>query len=240
MLYIVGLGLNIKGISKEGLEAVKRCKKIYLENYTVEFPYETNEISEIIEKEIELADRNFVESCKIVDEARRKDVALLVYGSPLFATTHIVLMQECEASKVKCEFIYSASVFDAIAETGLQLYKFGKIASMPKWDLEKNYTPDSFMEIVKQNQSIDAHSLILVDIGLNFKDAFQQLKKSADSYKIKLSKLVVCQQLGTRRGKIMYRTLDEFAEFSGVRAPYCIIIPSKLHHVEVEVLRGFE
>ena len=49
MLYIIGLGLNIKGISKEGLEAVKRCKKIYLENYTIDFPYSSSELVEKVE-----------------------------------------------------------------------------------------------------------------------------------------------------------------------------------------------
>ena len=39
MLYIIGLGLNFDGISKFGLGVVKKCKKVYLENYTVDFPY---------------------------------------------------------------------------------------------------------------------------------------------------------------------------------------------------------
>ena len=38
MLYLIGLGLNEKSISLEGLEAVKKCKKVYLEGYTVDFP----------------------------------------------------------------------------------------------------------------------------------------------------------------------------------------------------------
>ncbi|MBU2639873.1 MAG: diphthine synthase, partial [Nanoarchaeota archaeon] len=35
MLYLIGTGLgNKKSISLEGLEAIKNCKKVYLENYT--------------------------------------------------------------------------------------------------------------------------------------------------------------------------------------------------------------
>jgi len=67
----------------------------------------------------------------------------------------------------------------------------------------------------------------------------KQLKIAAKNHEIKLEKIVVCQQLGTKNRKIMYRTLSEAEEYSGVLKPYCIIIPSKLHFVEKEVLEGF-
>ena len=234
MLYIIGLGLNSDGISKFGLAATKRCKKVYLENYTVDFPYSQGELGEVLGKKIVAVDREFVESCGIIDEAQKMDVALLVYGSPLTATTHITLIQEAKNSGVRYKIIYNASILDAVAETGLQLYKFGKTASMPAW--KKNYEPDSFMEIVKQNQSMKAHSLILCDIGLEFPDALKQLEIAAKKHKINLKNIVLCQVLGTKHKKISYKTISEFREFTSVRKPYCIIIPSKLHFVEKEML----
>jgi len=78
---------------------------------------------------------------------------------------------------------------------------------MPKW--KKSFEPDSFMEIIKQNMSQQAHSLILIDIGLEFSDALKQLKTSAENHKILLKNLVVCQALGTKNKKIMYRTIKE-------------------------------
>jgi diphthine synthase len=239
MLYIIGLGLNADGISKYGLGVVKKCKKVYLENYTTDFPYSEGELREVIGKKLIPANREFVESLEIVDEAAKMDVALLVYGSPLTATTHISLIQEAKKSGVRYKVIYNASIFDAIAETGLQLYKFGKIASMPGWDKEKSFAPDSFMEIVQQNNSMKAHSLILIDIGLEFKDAIEQLKKSAEKHKIPLKKILVCQALGTKKRKILYRDINELEEFSGIKNPYCLIIPSKLHFIEKEFLEGF-
>ena len=236
MLYIIGLGLNVDGISKFGLQIVKRCKKIYLENYTVEFPYSIEQLKEALGKKIHLADREFVESFEIIDEASRTDIALLVYGSPLTATTHISLLQEAKKSNVRYKIIYNASVFDAVAETGLQLYKFGKITSMPKWDKEKDFTPDSFMKIVQENQSMKAHSLILVDIGLKFRDALHQLKESAKKQKIKLDKILVCSKLGTKGKRIFYRNINDIKSDSRVNAPYCFIVPSKLHFVEREFL----
>jgi len=238
MLYIIGLGLNVDGISKYGLEIVQRCKKIYLENYTIDFPYNKEELEHILKKKIGFADRNFVESFGMIDEAKKMDVALLVYGSPLTATTHISLIQEAKKCGIRYKIIYNASILDAVAETGLQIYKFGKIASMPKWKKDENFTPDSFMQIVQNNNSMKAHSLILVDIGLDISDAINQLEISAKKNEIKLNKIVVCQALGTKHKKILYRNFDEMKKLTNVRKPYCIIIPSKLHFIEKEVLES--
>ncbi len=229
MLYIIGLGLGKRGISDEGLEIAKRCKKIYLENYTVDFPYETKKIEEVVGKKISLADRNFVEGLKFIDEAKKMDVALLIYGSPLTATTHITILQEAKASGIKCKVIFSASILDAVAETGLQIYKFGKIASMPKFEA------DSFMEIIKDNQKINAHSLILIDIGLELQDALKKLKDALEKYKIKINKIIVGQCLGTKYSKVFYDSIENLGSLK-VRKPYCIIIPEKLHFVEEEYL----
>jgi diphthine synthase len=238
MLYIIGLGLNVDGISTYGMEIVKRCKRVYLENYTVDFPYSEEELAHILNKKIIPADRELVEGLSLVDEAKKKDVALLVYGSPLTATTHITLIQEAKNMGVRYKVIYNASVLDAVAESGLQLYKFGKVASMPAW--KKSYEPDSFMEIVKENMSIKAHSLILIDPGLDFQEALKQLEKSAEKHNIKLKSLIVCQALGTKKRKILYRFIEEARELTGVQHPYCIIIPSKLHFVEKDVLEEFK
>lgn len=233
MLYLIGLGLNEKGISQEGLEIVRKCKRIYLENYTVNFPYSEIQLKEVIGKKIIPAGRAFVESLKIVDEAKKLDVALLIYGAPLTATTHISLIQEAKESKIKYKVIYSGSIFDAIAETGLQVYKFGKITSMPKW--KENYMPTSFMEVIKENQKINAHSLILIDINLKPEKAFEQLKKSVEQNKVNLKKIIVCSRLGTKDSRIFYEDLNEL-ENKKIKAPYCIIIPGKLHFFEEDFL----
>jgi diphthine synthase len=238
MLYLIGLGLNTDGISKYGLEVAKRCKVLYRENYTVEFPYEKKEIEHFIRKKIVDIGREKVEDLSLIDEAQKKDVGLLVYGSPLFATTHISLIQECKASGVKYKVIYAASVFDAVAETGLQLYKFGKTASMPAWDEEKNFTPDSFLDLVEANKSIDAHTLLLVDIGLGYFNAMEQLEKSVEAKGTKLGKIVVCSRMGTEKSKIAFDTISNLKR-ARVKEPFCFIIPGKLHFVEEEMLGTF-
>lgn len=231
MLYLIGLGLNVDGISTYGLETAKKCKRVYLENYTVDFPYSLGELQAVIDKNLIPADREKVEGLSLIDEAKKMDIALLIYGSPLTATTHITLVQEAKNCGVRCKVIYAASIFDAVAESGLQLYKFGKIASMP------NFKADSFMQIVQQNLSMKAHSLILVDIGMKLSKALEHLEKAAEKYKIKLDKIIICSQLGTRHSKRYYDGLEELKNLK-VKKPFCIIIPSKLHFLEKEVLEG--
>lgn len=236
MLYLIGLGLNEKSISKQGLEAIKNCKKIYLENYTSDFPYKIDELKKLIGEEIIPADRELVENKvnEFIKEAKKMNVAILVYGSPLTATTHISLIQEILKNKIKFKVIHNASILDAVAETGLQLYKFGKIVSMPKY--QKNFTPESFIEIIKENQKINAHTLILIDIGLDFEDAIKQIE--ASTKKIKINEMIICQSLGTKNQKIFYGKINKLKN-KKIKKPYCIIIPSKLHFIEKEILEEF-
>lgn len=239
MLYLIGLGLNFDSISSYGLKVAKRCKKLYIEDYTINFPYSKKKLSEVFGKKVIPADRKFVESLELVDLAAKQDIALLVYGSPLTATTHITLLNEAKNSKVKAKVIYSASILDGVGETGLQLYKFGKVTSMPKWDSDKGFTPDSFIETIKENHSINAHSLILIDIDLKFPEAINQLKASAEKHKFKLKDIIICQCLGTAQSKVLYRPVSEVDDYR-IRLPYCIIIPGKLHFAEKEYLENFE
>ena len=232
MLYLIGLGLNVEGISKLGLQVIKRCKKIYLESYTVEFPYSIEELRKVFGKKIISINREFIESMNFVDEAKKIDIALLVYGSPLIATTHISLIQEAKKKKINFKIIHNASILDAISETGLQIYKFGKIASLPEFEA------DSFMKVVQDNQSINAHSLILIDIGLSSRDSLEKLEKACKKYKTKLDKILVCSRLGTKNSKIFYDKIKTLKK-KKIQEPYCFIIPSKLHFIEKEILEWF-
>ena len=235
MLYVIGLGLNEKGISIEGKEALKKCKKVYLENYTVEFPYKVAMLEKVLNRKIISLGREEVESERLAIEANREDICLLVYGCPLFATTHVSLIEDCKKHKTKYKITYANSVFDALAESGLQLYKFGKISSMPAW--KGNFTPMSFLDFVRENKSIGAHSLILVDIGLKFEDALKQLIKSGKSKRIKLGKILICSQLGMN-GRFVYDSIDKLKN-KRIKAPYCFVIPGKMHFFEEEVLKSF-
>ncbi len=239
MLYLIGLGLDESGLSGEAYQAIEKCEKVYLENYTIELPYDKKVLEKNIKKNVQLVDREFVENLKFVSEAKDKNVALLVYGSPLSATTHITIIQEAIEKKIKYKIIYGASIIDAVAETGLQLYKFGKTASMPKWDEKKKFKPISFLEVLEQNQSIEAHTLILVDIGLKFKDALKELQEAGKNKDITFDKIVVCSKLGTDEKKIKYNTIEKLKK-ENIKEPYCFIIPGKMHFLEQDMINSYD
>jgi len=241
MLYIIGLGLDKKDLTLKGIEAIKECNKVYLENYTSILPCPVSELEKIIGKKIILADRSFVEEKNdIIQEAKEQDVALLVMGDPLSATTHTEILLRAEKMKVKIKVIHSVSIFNAISETGLQLYKFGKTASIPTW--QKNFKPESFYDIIQDNLKINAHTLLLLDIGLSVNDALGYLKEISEKKKEQDSiinkQLVICSKIGTEKQKIVAGKLDNLIK-EKFDLPACIVVPSKMHFLEEESLKKF-
>lgn len=231
--YLVGLGLNEKSLPLEALEALKKCKQIYLENYTVDFPYDKNQLEKIIKKKIQELDRSKTEDESFLKDAKKENVALLVYGNPLSATTHISIIVSCKKRKIQFKIIHAESILTAIAETGLQLYKFGKTASMPKW--QKSFEPTSFFDIVIQNQQIKAHTLLLTDIGLSNKSALEQLEKVCKEKNSSFEKIIICSQVG-KNTKIYFDSVENLKKRT-IAMPFCIIIPSELHFLEEEALK---
>ena len=150
MLYIIGTGLYyLTDIPLRAIDKLKECEEVYLERYT-----NLNDISllpdieKMIGKEIVLVGREELESDFIPKRAKMKDVALLVPGDPLSATTHVSLIKECKTLSIKYEMIHASSIFTAVAETGLSLYKFGSTCSIPIYS--QNFKPDSFFDHKKQ------------------------------------------------------------------------------------------
>lgn len=229
--YLIGTGLNEKSLTLEALELIKDSEHVYLENYTVDFPYDKKILEKVIGKKIEELPREKVESEEFIKNAKKQNISLLVYGDSLSATTHSELILTCKKNKVPFNIVHNASVLTAIAETGLQLYKFGKTASMPTW--KDNWKPDSFVDLIKQNLSIQAHTLLLVDIALPIEKAKMQLKESLKNHKLDIDKVVVCSELGVK-SKIQYDKIDKLSD--KIKSPFCFIIPGKLHFLEEEFL----
>lgn len=91
VLYLIGLGLyDEQDITLRGLEAVKKCERVYLEAYTSILLCEKAKLEALYGKEVVVADREMVESAAdvILEGAETVDVAFLVVGDPFGATTH--------------------------------------------------------------------------------------------------------------------------------------------------------
>lgn len=166
-LWLIGLGLGDDGdISVKGLAAVKKCAFVYLEAYTSVLPGLTREelaaaygVSEIIE-----ADRDLVEQgCEeMLERSKDNDVSFLVVGDALCATTHTDLWLRARKLGITVNVIHNASVMNAIAACGLQLYRFGETISVPFW--ADGWKPDSFYDKIVANRKMGLHTLCLLDI----------------------------------------------------------------------------
>ena len=240
MLNIVGLGLSLKDISVKGIEAINKSDEVYIESYTSLSDYTIQELEEFLKTEIKILHRSEVEEEKSFLQ-KDKEITLLIYGDPLSATTHTEILQEAKKQNIQTNIIQSVSIFTAIARTGLQLYKFGKTASIPFWT--KNHKPESFFDLLEQNQSIGAHTIFLLDLDpkenkfLSIKEALDILIEIAKKRNYKLTKAIGCARLGTETEEIKYDTIKNLQNHDFGKAPFCLIFPGKLNFSEEEYLR---
>lgn len=245
-LYIIGIGLcDEKDITVKGLEAVKKCDKVYLESYTSLLQCTIADMEKLYGKKIILADRKLVEqeADKLLDE--KKDVALLVIGDPLSATTHTDLMQRAKEKNIKVEVIFNASVLTAVSLTGLQLYKFGKTTSIPF--PEKNFEPETPYDAIKENKGL--HTLILLDLRpgekrfMTVNQAIEYLLKIEGKRKEKVfteeTLCIGCARLGCADAVIKTGTAKQLLNQDFGKPPHCLIIPGKMHFVEEEIVNSY-
>ena len=260
MLYLIGLGLAWKDFSLKALEAINSCDEIYLEKYTSLSDFSANKLSKLIGKEVIELNRKEVEEEKLfLKEAHLKKIALLVYGDPLSATTHGEILLEAKkkirerssgprqnrsfGSEIQVEIIHSTSILTAIAEAGLSLYKFGKTASIPF--AEKGFEPESFYDVLKENQSIKAHTLFLLDLRpdenkfLTIPEAINSLLKISHKKDKKFTEntlCIGCARLGQESQKIKSGKAEELLKEDWGNAPFCLIVPSELHFIEESII----
>ncbi|CAK5281883.1 unnamed protein product, partial [Mycena citricolor] len=165
MFYIIGLGLcDERDITVRGLEAVKGSTRVYLEAYTSILMVQKERLESFYEKTLILADRDMVEtqSDEILDGAKDVDVALLVVGDPLGATTHTDIILRARSLGIPTRVIHNASIMNAIGASGLQLYQFGQTVSLVFFT--ETWKPDSFYDRIEENAKLGLHTLVLLDI----------------------------------------------------------------------------
>ncbi|MBS3140944.1 diphthine synthase [Candidatus Woesearchaeota archaeon] len=228
MLKLISIGLKLKDITLEALEEIKSSDIVYLEGYT-SLGASVNELEKLTGKKIVKLNREEVESDKLVNEGKKKNVALLIYGDVFSATTHLSLIE----GNVK--IVNGISIFTSIGRTGLSLYNFGKAISIP-FSLVK-----SPIDSLKENMKLGLHTLLLLDldpINNKFLDAVAALKYLKEN-KIN-SKIIVCSALGTENEKIVYGKIDDLIKLKFDVFPQCLIVPGKMHFMEEDYLVRFE
>ena len=251
-LYLIGLGLSDeKDITLNGQEALQQCTEVYLEGYTSILQATKKKLEKQYKKKIIVVGREFVEnhSDKLLQKAKKENIALLIVGDPLAATTHYDLFLEARKQQISVKVIHNATILSAVALTGLQLYKFGKTASIPfprkEVSLEAPYI------ILKENQSINAHTLFLLDLipeenrFLTIPQAIQVMLNIETKKKNKLftekTFCLGCARLGSKTFCIKAGTAEELLTQDFGQPPYCLIVPSKkLHFLEEEAIESWK
>lgn len=238
-LYMIGLGLHDeKDISIKGIEAVKKCERVYLEDYTSRLSVSIDQLEKFYNKKIIAASRIMVEKeaeNTILKDASVMDTAFLVIGDPFGATTHMDLRLRAREAGIEVKYINNASILNAVGIIGLELYKFGKTTSIP-FDNENIKTP---IEVFRKNDKNRMHSLILLDLDPR-NNRYMTVNMAVD-YFIKSGldinrRCIGCAGIGSDYPEIAFLKASHLIEHSFTRFPQCLIIPSELHFVEEEAL----
>ncbi len=247
VLFLIGLGLHDKkDISLKGLEAVKRCSEVYLENYTSKLACPVSELEELYGKRIVLADRELVEQKfekEILPKAKDSDIALLIIGDVFSATTHVSVLLEAKNLGVKVVVINNASILTTIGVTGLSLYNFGKVTSIPF----ANRSIEAPYDVIKGNG--DMHTLVLLDLDPSkgkFMLASEAIRfllsvedKRNEGVFTEGTKCVICCDLGSEDPEIIYSSAKDLLKADLQRLPQCLIVPGKLHFMEADLLEHY-
>ena len=166
MLFLIGLGLKPKHLTLEALDAIKSCENVFAEEYTSRYGEGSIEdLEKMTGKTITVHSRKKVEEemKNIVLNARDKNVALLCFGNPLTATTHIEFLIQAKKQGIPIRVIEGISVTNALARTGLDEYRFGRTTTVA--EPKPNFSPVSFYDFIEQNQKLGLHTLCLLDTG---------------------------------------------------------------------------
>jgi len=247
MLYIIGLGLKPKDISIEGLDALKNCEKIFLESYTSQYATETSrELEVLIGKNLIELNRKQVEEefKKEIEEAKTKNIALCIYGNPLNATTHLQVILDAKKLGVETKLIAGLSIFEYVAFTGLERYKFGKTTSIVFH--EDGYEPESFYDAILENKSIGLHTLCLLDIKMNQNrmmsirqglSLLEMIEEKREKNILNESIIIGIAGMGSENQQIKAGTLEQIKEFNFSIFPQSLIVCGKLNEKEIEALK---
>jgi len=252
MLYLIGLGLHsLDDLSLGGLKALKESDKVFVESYTSFHTLDLKELEQLCGKEVVALERAGVEEDlvkNLIEPAKTETVSLLVFGDPLVATTHASIITEARKAGVDVHVIHASSIVSAVGECGLQVYKFGRVATLNL--PQEGYAPTSAYDLIKSNKDAGLHSLILLDVKseegkyMTVAEGVKELLRLEGEKRGGLfsheTMLVACARLGAQDSVIRYARAGDLltADFGG--PPHALILPGKLHFTEEEFLENLK
>jgi len=247
-LTFIGLGLNDEtDISLKGINEINKCERVYAEFYTAKlFGTSIKKIENQIKRKIILLGRQEVEKGdEIINDAKKNHIVFLSCGDSMAATTHLDLRLRAINEGIKTEIIHGSSIFTAVPGLlGLQNYKFGRTTTLAY--PENDYFPTSPYEIIKKNMDLGMHSLVLLDIQaeknryMNANDGikiFEEFEKKLKDGIFKDDTIIcVVARAGSKNVVIKADYLINIKNKDFGPPLHTIVIPGKLHFLEIEAL----
>uniref|UniRef100_A0A0B7BDP2 diphthine methyl ester synthase n=1 Tax=Arion vulgaris TaxID=1028688 RepID=A0A0B7BDP2_9EUPU len=221
-------------------------------------------------REVILADRDMVEqaSDELMAQADSIDVAFLVVGDPLGATTHTDLILRAVEKGIPYKVIHNASIMNAIGCCGLQLYNFGETVSIVFWT--EDWQPESFYDKIISNREKGMHTLCLLDIKmkeqtienlmrgrpvyepprfltaslaaqqlLSIVERRDQVSKQSTADLTSDTVCVAVARVGADDQKIAAATLKEMSTLDMGPPLHSVVIPGHMHPLEQQMLKIF-
>ncbi len=241
----IGLGLNDeKGITLEGLEEARQADSVFAEFYTNVMPnLNLNRLEELLAKKVAVLTRAQLEDENgrlILKASERGNVAFLVPGDPMTATTHVSVRLALAKSGLKSRVIHGPSISSAVCgATGLQSYKFGKSVTLPAGRI----IPQSVLDTISENNNRGLHTLLLLDVNVEAKRQMTIPEAVAEMVRVDpplggrlavgVARLGAKDQL-VKASKMRFLKNQDFGS-----APHSIVVVGKLHFLEAEALRVF-
>ncbi len=250
-LKFIGLGLHSElGISMHGLEEARKADLVLAEFYTSLMPgLSLKRLEKLLDKPVKVLSRSDVEEkaeLTVLKEAKAKNVAFLVPGDPMAATTHLDLRLRAEKAGIKTRIIHGASVTSAVSSIiGLQSYKFGRTVTIPI--VEVGAIPESPYDSIKENLFRGLHTLVLLDIKaedrtyMTISQALEQLlvleEKRREDIITNKTLAVGVARVGAEDTKVKAGRVESLRLYDFGGPPHSMAIPGKLHFKEAEALQ---
>jgi len=213
-LYFIGMGLSgLKTCSLEAIEILEMVDEIFIENYTNFICEKTPHAFDQLRTKFSYLKREDLEEGdeQLLDRIRGRTIAIMIPGDPFIATLHNSFRTAAIKRGYSCHVIHNTSIISAAASiSGLSSYSFGRTVTCP---FPENASEVPY-KIIHKNKSINAHTLVLLDINLlenkflSVKDAIEillnlEMEKSMNIF-TENSRIVGLARIGYDEAYIAY------------------------------------
>ncbi len=251
MFYLIGVGLRPDHLTLEAVQAAEKCNRVFLDTYTSAYAQgNVKDLREALAKEILCLDRKGLEEgFELVlknAKAEEEDVALLVFGNPLSATTHIQLLVDAKKLGLETKVVPGISVYDFLAQTGLDQYRFGRTCTIV--EPKPGYEPESFYGVIEKNFKAGMHTLCLLDIDAEQSrmmsvaqalTVLEKIEKKRGKGILKKASLVGLYGLGNENQRVKQASLEVLQKSSFALYPQSLVVAAPLNEKEKEALGWF-